>query len=177
MNAMLNCQLGFNPRTHGFRGHTGNRDVGQVLNRPRQRQYKADNKANDAKHNGACSVLGHGVHHIPKREDMASHDEDREEDLAQPKQLSPKRPHQDLSCVCQVVDMRVRGAELCNGVSRIRGDDSKADNQDNGSIDDVSLDRSRRTGCAYGTNPTASMVEGSDRTPSDTDSAIITAQG
>ena len=64
-------------------------------------------------------MVGDGVHHGGEGDDMATHYEDGEENLAQTKQFATKRTQQDLSGISQVVDVGVSLTKLPDGVSGV----------------------------------------------------------
>lgn len=66
---------------------------------------------------------------------MAAHDEYGEEQLADAKELTPECPHQDLSSIGKVLDVRIAVMELRNDQPGIGGKQTKADNEDDGSVD------------------------------------------
>lgn len=74
-------------------------------------------------------MVGNGVHHDSKSDDMATHDEDREEDLAQTEQLPTESAHEDLSRIGKVVDVRVAFTELTNDITSVKGEDTKTDDE------------------------------------------------
>lgn len=77
-------------------------------------------------------MVGDGVHHGGEGDDMASHNEDGEEQLTKTEELTAKATHDDLASVCEVVDVRVTGTELANGVTGVEGNDTKTDDDDDG---------------------------------------------
>jgi hypothetical protein len=79
-------------------------------------------------------VLGNRVHHDAECQDVAAHDEDREQQLANAKELTPECPHQDLSSIGKVLDVRIAVMELRNDEPGIGGKQTKADNEDDGSV-------------------------------------------
>lgn len=108
----------------------GNGNVGHVLDGPRQGENHADEHTHDTKDDRAGTVVGDGVHHGGEGDDMASHDEDGEEQLAKPEELTTKATHDNLASVCKVVDVRVTRTELANGITGVEGDDTEADDDD-----------------------------------------------
>lgn len=79
-------------------------------------------------------MVGDGIQHGRKGDDMASHDEDGEDYLAQTKQLAAKAAHEDLTGICEVMDMRVSLTELRDGVPRVESDYAKPNDDDNSTI-------------------------------------------
>lgn len=69
-------------------------------------------------------MIGNGVHHGGKGDDMATHDEDRKENLTQTEELPPKGTEKNLSGICQVVNMGVPCTELSNGIPCVQGNDA-----------------------------------------------------
>lgn len=117
------------PCTNGESKPTGSGDVGQVLDGSGQRENQTDDERDDTEHDGAGAVVGNGVHHDSKSDDMATHDEDREEDLAQTEQLPTESAHEDLSRIGKVVDVRVAFTELTNDITSVKGEDTKTDDE------------------------------------------------
>ena len=68
-----------------------------------------------------------GVHHHSKRKDVASHDEDKEDDLCSSKEFTSKCAHHHLAGVGHTVYVRIRQFELSEGVAGVCGYKAKAD--------------------------------------------------
>lgn len=77
-------------------------------------------------------MFSNGVHHDAECQDVATHDEDGEQQLANAKQLTPECPHQDLASIGKVLDVRIAVVELRNDQPGIGGKQAQADNQDDG---------------------------------------------
>lgn len=75
-------------------------------------------------------MIGDGVHHNGEGDDVATHDEDGEENLAQSEQLPAKAAHEDLSRIGEVVDVRVAFTELTNDITSVQGEDTETDDED-----------------------------------------------
>lgn len=113
----------------GERKPTGSGDVGQVLDGAGQRENQTDDERDDTEHDGAGTVVGNGVHHDSEGDNVATHDEDREEDLAQTEQLPAKSAHEDLSRIGKVVDVGVAFTELTNDITSVKGEDTETDDE------------------------------------------------
>lgn len=111
---------------------TGRGNVGQVLDGARQRENQTDDERDDTEHDGAGTVIGDGVHHDGEGDDVATHDEDGEEDLAESEQLAAKGAHEDLARIGEVVNVRVAFAELTNDITSVEGENTETDDEDEG---------------------------------------------
>lgn len=111
---------------------TGNGDISHVLDGPGQGKGHANDHSHYTENNRTGSVVGDGVHHGGEGDDMATHDEDGEKNLAQTKQFTTKRTQQDLSGISQVVDVGVSLAKLADSVSGVQRDKTKADDENHG---------------------------------------------
>lgn len=111
---------------------TSNGNVGHVLDGAGQGQQHANDHADDTKDNGTSAMVGDGVEHGSKSDDMATHDENGEEQLPQAKKFAAKAAQQDLAGIGQVMHMGVALTELANGITGIQGDETQADNEDDG---------------------------------------------
>lgn len=78
-------------------------------------------------------MIGDSVHHNPKGQDMAPHDEDEKQELTQTEEFSAKRSQQDLSRVPKILDVRVSLSKQPNIVSGVGRKKAKTDNQDDSS--------------------------------------------
>ena len=79
-------------------------------------------------------MVGDGIQHGRKGDDMASHDEDGEDYLAQTKQLAAKAAHEDLTGICEVMDVRVSLTELPDSVPSVKSDEAEPDDDDDGTV-------------------------------------------
>lgn len=75
-------------------------------------------------------MLGDGIHHDAKGQDVTTHNEDGEQQLANSKELPPEGTEQNLACIAQVLNMRIARVELANNQSSICGEKAEADDQD-----------------------------------------------
>lgn len=75
-------------------------------------------------------MLSNGVHHDTESQDVRTHNENREEQLAEAEQLTSKRTEQDLASVGQVLDVGVSGAELVDRVSSVGSENAQSDDED-----------------------------------------------
>lgn len=110
--------------------HTHARDIGHVLHSTGQRADETDKESDSGENHRASSVFGNGVHHDTESQDVRTHNENREEQLAEAEQLASKSTEQDLASVGQVLDVGVSGAELVDRVSSIGSENSQSDNED-----------------------------------------------
>ena len=109
--------------------HTQTRDVGHVLHGTGQRADEADDESDGGKNHRASSMFCNGVHHDTESQDVRTHDENREEQLAEAEQLTSKRSEQDLASVGQVLDVGVSDTELEDGVSGVGSEKAQSDNE------------------------------------------------
>lgn len=65
------------------------------------------------------------VQHYRESEDVAAHDEDKEEYLSGAKYLTSPAACHHVSCVCHVVDLRVGEFELAEYETGIRREDTE----------------------------------------------------
>lgn len=91
LNGLLTCKR--NPR--------------QPLHGTGDRKDHGNDHANDTKDDRAGAMLSDSVHHDPKGQDMASHDEDKKQKLTQAEDLPANRAHQDFSGIPKVLDLRI----------------------------------------------------------------------
>lgn len=96
---------------------------------PRQGADEGDNKPNDSKDNGACPVVRKRVHHHRERKDMATHDEDKEQQLGNSQELSPPSPEHYLSGIRHAVNMRIPQLELPDHISGVCCENAKTDEE------------------------------------------------
>jgi hypothetical protein len=85
-------------------------------------------------------VLGNGVHHDAECQDVASHDEDGEEQLANAKELASKGPKENISSVGKVLNMGVSLMKLPDDIAGIGCQKTQADDQDQSTIRSINLD-------------------------------------
>jgi hypothetical protein len=72
-------------------------------------------------------MLSNGVHHDAECQDVASHDEDGEQQLADAKQLASECPKENITSVGEVLYMRVALVELPNNIAGIGCEKTQAD--------------------------------------------------
>lgn len=72
------------------------------------------------------------VHHDGKREDVAGHDEDQEEQLASAQNLAPNRAREHFAGISHVVHLRVGLFKLADHVSGVSCQDTESDDEDDG---------------------------------------------
>lgn len=121
-------------------------------------------------------MLGNCIHHDTECQDVASHDKDRKEQLADTEKFSSKSTHKYIARIGQVLDVRIFLMELSNNIASISSKETEADNQYESSGDTISIVPWMSLGYhdTYGTRPSCARVAGNDKTPSETDSAIMT---
>jgi hypothetical protein len=83
----------------------------------KETNYKADH----TKDEGAGTVVGQHVHQDVESQDVASHEEDKQQKLANSKHFTTDATHQELASVSHAVDVGVTELELPNGVTGIPG--------------------------------------------------------
>lgn len=83
------------------------RDPSHALHRPGDRQHKREDHADHTEYNRAGTVLSDSVHHNAEGENVAAHDKDAEQELAEAKEFTTKAAEQDLAGICQVLDVGV----------------------------------------------------------------------
>jgi hypothetical protein len=120
-------------------------------------------------------VLSHRVHHDAESQDVTAHDEDGEQKLANTEKLAAEYAEQNLTRIGKVLDMRVALVELSDDISCISSQNTKTDdkNKGTGALLGLQLYKLHRWD-THGARPREARVAGSDRTPNETDSAIIT---
>jgi hypothetical protein len=105
-------------------------------------------------------VLSNGVHHDAECQDVASHDEDGEEQLANAKQLASDCPKENITSVGEVLDMGVALMKLPDHIAGIGREKTQADDQDESTmIRSISLDE--RVACLF-EQPTAQGPTGQE---------------
>jgi hypothetical protein len=82
-------------------------DIGHILHGARQRTHHADNKSDSRENHSTSAVLSDCVHHDTECQDVASHDENGKEQLADTEKFSPKGSHKYVSRVGQVLNVRI----------------------------------------------------------------------
>lgn len=75
-------------------------------------------------------MVGNGVHHDSKGDNVAAHDEDGKQDLAQSEELAAKPTQEDLSGIRQVMNVRVPLAKLADDISGVQCNNTESDNED-----------------------------------------------
>ena len=110
--------------------HTHARNIGHVLHGPRERAHETNDESNSRENHSAGTVLGNSVHHDTESQDVTTHNENREEQLAQTEQLATKSTKQDLTGIGQVLNMGVPRAELVNCVTGISRENTQSNNED-----------------------------------------------
>jgi hypothetical protein len=79
-------------------------------------------------------MLSNGVHHDTECQDVTTHDEDGEQQLAGAEELTSKCTQQNLTSVGKVLNVRILLMELRNNIASIGSKETQADNQDNSPI-------------------------------------------
>lgn len=76
-------------------------------------------------------MLSDSVHHDTESENVTSHDENREQDLAESEELASKGTHQNFTSICQVLNVRISLMKLADNVASVRGEDTQPNNENN----------------------------------------------
>lgn len=124
-------------------------------------------------------MLGDGIHGHDESQDMAGHNEDKEDNLCRAEDFTTPWPQKHLTSVAHVMNMRVSLSELSNDDTSVGCEEPQADEDDDGTSlrreSAISLpDQICWRGCAYGTRPKPATAPGRERTPNDTVSATMT---
>ena len=120
-------------------------------------------------------MLSYSVHHDTKSENVASHNENRKQNLSETEQLASKGTHQNFTSICQILNVGIGLMELADNIAGIRGENTQPNNENDGTREgQFTCLRDVWSHETHGTRPSSARVAGNDRTPSDTDSAIIT---
>lgn len=77
-------------------------------------------------------MVGDRVHHDAESQNVATHNEDGKQQLSNTEELTPKRSHQNLTSIRQVLNVRVALVELSNNVTGVCGEKTEADDQHDG---------------------------------------------
>ena len=109
----------------------GKRDPGHALHGTGDGQHQRDEHTNKSKDNRASAVVGNGVHHDAEGQDVATHDENAEQELASAEEFTANRAKQNLTSVRQVLNVRVPFTHQSNVVSGICCQKTQANNQNN----------------------------------------------
>jgi len=107
------------------------RDPGHSAHGTRDGQHQRDDQADHSEDNGASAVVGDGVQHDTEGQDVAAHDEETEQKLADAEEFTTKAAHQDLTRVRQILDVRITFTHQANVVSGICSEKTQADDQNN----------------------------------------------
>ena len=102
-------------------GLTSNRQIRHIRRRTRQRQDIRNNQADHPEHDRACPMVRDRVHSNRKRQQVARHDKDDQQQLSHAEDLASDSPEDDLAGISHVLDMRVGPAELADHVAGISG--------------------------------------------------------
>lgn len=102
-------------------------------------QHERNDHADETEDDRAGAVIGDGVHHDAEGKNMATHDEDAENELATAEQFAAKSAQQNLTSVAQVLDVGVAFAHETDVVSGVCGEKTEADNQDDTTAQPVSI--------------------------------------
>lgn len=72
------------------------------------------------------------VHHNGKREDMAAHHENQDDQLGTAEELPAETAHEDFARVCHIVHMGILQSKLAEHIASVRGDQAEAYNKNHG---------------------------------------------
>jgi hypothetical protein len=75
-------------------------------------------------------MLSNSVHHDAEGQDVTSHDEDREEELANAEELPSECTEQDITSVSQILDVGIALVELSNNIACVSSEETQSNNQD-----------------------------------------------
>jgi hypothetical protein len=92
-----------------------------LLHSTRQGSKETNHKADHTKDKGAGTMVGQYVHQDVESQDVAGHEEDKEQKLANSEHLTTDATHQELTSVSHAVDVGVTELELTNGITGIPG--------------------------------------------------------
>ena len=157
----------------------GEGDPGHALHGTGDGKGQGDQHADQGENDGAGAVVGDCVHHDAEGEDVAAHDEDAEQELTGAEELTTEGTQKNLSGVTQVLDVRVTLTHETNVVSSVGGEETKTNNQNDTTKRIAMLASHSLFNCfaslmeTHGTRPRVATALGSDRTPRETDSQII----
>lgn len=76
-------------------------------------------------------MLSDSVHHDTESKNMACHDENREQNLAETEELASKGTHQNFTSICQILNVRISMMKLADNVAGICGEDAQPNNENN----------------------------------------------
>lgn len=121
-------------RTHGSGQMrlTSKGNPGHALHGTGNGEDHGNDHANHTEDDGAGAMVGDGVHHDPEGQEMAAHDEDAEEELAQAEKFTAERAHQDFSRIGQVLNVGIAFSEQSNVVTGVGRQDSETNDEDDG---------------------------------------------
>jgi hypothetical protein len=92
-----------------------------LLHSPRQGSKETDHKADHTEDESTGTVIGQYVHQDVESQDVASHEEDKQQKLTYSKNLTTDATHQEFASVSHAVDMGVTELELANGITSVPG--------------------------------------------------------
>lgn len=110
------------------RTHAG--DIGHVFHGTGKRAEHADDKSNSREDHSAGAMLSNSVHHDAEGQDVAAHDEDGEEELANAEELPSECTEQDITSVGQILDVGIALMELSNNIACVGSKETQSNNQD-----------------------------------------------
>ena len=119
-----------NERTDG--GLTGQGQPRDVLHGSGEGAGERKDQAHHAEDDGAGAVVGQGVHHDGEGDQVAARREHEEQQLSKLGEQATGATEQDFACIGHAVDEGISGAELSNDIARVGGDDTHADDEDDG---------------------------------------------
>lgn len=114
--------------------HTNNGHGVDLVHGTGQGAQETDDQTDDTKDQGASAVVGEHVHQDVERKDVARHEENQEQQLADSEQLTSKAAHQELAGITHAVDVRVAELELSNFIARVPGQSRNKDNHDSSTV-------------------------------------------
>jgi hypothetical protein len=120
-------------------------------------------------------MFGEDIHHDRKGEDVAPHDQNKKDKLSNVKCRASDSSNQEITSISHAVNVHMTAFELPKSVCGICRDDSDSeDGQDAPrQVSSVFINWGEEL---YGTRPSVASAFGSERTPSDMVSAIMTGR-
>lgn len=114
--------------------HTNNGHHVNLVHGTGQSAQETDDQTDDTKNQGASAMVRKNIHQNVKHEDVARHEEDQEQQLANSKQFTAKAAHQELAGITHTVNVRVAELELPNLIARVPGQSRDENNHDSSTI-------------------------------------------
>jgi len=120
---------------------TNDRHPIDLFHSTRQSSEETNNKANHAKDKSAGTVISQYVHQNIESQDIAGHEEDQQQELANSEHLAADATHQEFASVSHAVDVGVTELELSNGITGIPGQGRDEKNHDSSTVYVISQEK------------------------------------